>query len=259
MPWNPRQPIDLASPQFDSTQPATWNYAAPERRIFGLAVYQHRLYYAVADSLQVWSVGLNADGSFGSDAVIELAAPPSTGPTEISKITFDEQGRMLLAERPAPTGAFDFEALAVPAIGRVLRYAVVGTHAGRPAHLAAQPDEYAIGFPRDLRNGNGGVAIGYAYDQKANCRPLRAAGSCGRPAKTCAMPPMRRSRRSSADRARSDVDGLQGNDTWRVRRNDEPPLGTTSSITTTISTILRAAIWATSRSSDCAHPHSARA
>ena len=44
---------------------------------------------------------------------------------------------MFLADRPAPTGAFDFEALAVPAIGRVLRYAVIEHHAERAAHLAA--------------------------------------------------------------------------------------------------------------------------
>jgi hypothetical protein len=90
-PWNARQPIDITSPQFDSADRATWNIAAPERRISGLAVHQRRLYYAVADSLQIWSVGLNADGSFGDDAVIELAAPPSAGPTEISKIAFDDQ------------------------------------------------------------------------------------------------------------------------------------------------------------------------
>ena len=53
--------------------------------------------------------------------------PPAAGPTEIAKITFDEQGRMFLAERPAPTGAFDFVALAFPAIGRVLRYSIAGT------------------------------------------------------------------------------------------------------------------------------------
>ena len=103
VPWNSPQPIDITSPQFDSAEPASWNYAAPERRIFGLAVYQHRLYYAVADSLQIWSVGLNPDGSFGNDAVIELVVPPAAGPTEISKITFDEQGHMYLADRPAPT------------------------------------------------------------------------------------------------------------------------------------------------------------
>ena len=165
-PWNAQQPIDITSPQFDSADRATWNIAAPERRIFGLAVHQRRLYYAVADSLQIWSVGLKADGSFGDDAVIELAAPPSAGPTEISKIAFDDQGRMFLAERPAPTGAFDLEALAVPAIGRVLRYAIVGAAPGGRRVWQEQPDEYAIGFAGDLRNGNGGLDFGYAYDRE---------------------------------------------------------------------------------------------
>ncbi len=129
VPWNAQPGIDVTSPQFDSTQPPTWPYAAPERLIFGLAVYQHRLYYAVAAGLQIWSIGLIADGSFGSDAQIEVAVPSGTGPSEISRITFDEQGRIFLAERPATTGAFDFEALAVPAIGRVLRFTVIGTTA----------------------------------------------------------------------------------------------------------------------------------
>ena len=49
--------------------------------------------------------------------------PPAAGASEISKITFDDQGRMFLAERPDPTGAYDFEALTQEGIGRVLRYA----------------------------------------------------------------------------------------------------------------------------------------
>ena len=172
--WTARQPVDVTSPQFDSGDPATWNLAAPERRVFGLAVHDGRLFYAVADSLQVWSLGLKPDGAFGDDAVIELAAPPAAGPTEISKIAFDEQGRMLLAERPAPTGAFDFEALAAPAIGRVLRYAIVGTAAGRRV-WQEQPDEYALGFPSDYRNGDGGVDVGDNYDRNGEV----IAGSCG--------------------------------------------------------------------------------
>jgi hypothetical protein len=221
--WNSRQPIDVTNPQFDSTEPATWSYAAPERRIFGLAVFQHRLYYAVADGLQIWSVSLNADGSFGTDAVIELAVPPSSGPTEISTITFDEQGRMFLADRPAPTGAFDFEALAVPAIGRVLRYAQIGTTADGRRIWQETPDEYAIGFPHDLRNGNGGVAIGYNYDPNgdivyASCggfmwttgEDLRNSGDSALAARLSQSGPLH-------------VRGLQGNGTWRIRRHDEPP------------------------------------
>ena len=223
--WNSQ--AGSTSPARSSTarKPATWNYAAPERRIFGLAVYQHRLYYAVADSLQVWSVGLKADGAFGSDAVIELAVPPASGPTEISKITFDEQGRMFLAERPAPTGAFDFEALAVPAIGRVLRYAVVGTTADGRRIWQEAPDEYAIGFPRDLRNGNGGVAIGYRYDAKGNLvRALSAADSCGRRAKICATPPMPRSRKNSNNRVRSTSMACRATRPGASGAINEPPL-----------------------------------
>lgn len=44
VPWTSQQPVDITSPRFDSTEPASWNYAAPERRIFGLAVFQRRLY-----------------------------------------------------------------------------------------------------------------------------------------------------------------------------------------------------------------------
>jgi len=223
-PWTSQAPLDITNAQFDSADPNTWNYAAPARRVFGLAVHQHRLYYAVADSLQVWSVGLNVDGSFGGDAVIELAVPPTAGPTEISKITFDEQGRMFVAERPAPSGAFDFEALAVPAIGRVLRYAVAGTMPDGRRIWQPTPDEYAIGFPRDLRNGNGGVALGYRYDSRGNLLP----GACGG-----FMWSTGEDLRDASDGALAarltgagplDVDGLQGNETWRVRRNDEPPL-----------------------------------
>ena len=226
VPWTTQQPIDIASPQFDSTQPATWNYAAPERRVFGLAVHERRLYYAVADSLQIWSVGLNADGSFGKDAVIELAAPPSSGPSEISKITFDEQGRMFLADRAAPTGAFDFEALAVPAIGRVLRYALVEIMPNGRRIWQRQPDNYAIGFPPDYRNGNGGVAIGYNYTGGGDLMP----GSCGGFMWTTGE-----DLRHASDPALAaglgqtgplDVNGLQGNGTWRIRHGDEPPLET---------------------------------
>ena len=222
LPWDEQPGINITSPAFDSTRPASWNYAAPERRIFGIAVYQHRLYYAVADSLQIWSVGLKPDGSFDNDPIIELVVPPGSGPTEISKITFDEQGRMFLAERPAPTGAPDFEALAVPAIGRVLRYAVIGAAAGRRI-WQQQPNEYSIGFAGELRNGNGGVAIGYQYDRDGEIVESSCGGflwATGEQLRNSPDPAL------AARLARSgplNVDGLQGGGTWRIRREDEPP------------------------------------
>jgi hypothetical protein len=223
VPWKSTAPVNIADPTFDSTKPTSWNLAEPERRLFGLAVHQGRLYYAVADSLQIWSVGIDPGGSLGQHAVIELVAPPSNGPTEISKITFDEQGRMFLADRPTSTGAFDFEALAVPAIGRVLRYAGVGMADGRRV-WQREPDEYAIGFPPDFRNGNGGVAIGYNYDRDGEFLP----GSCGgflwatgedlRHAQDGALATR------LAQSGPLDVNGLQGNGTWHTRVGAEPPL-----------------------------------
>ncbi len=223
-PWMSQRPIDITSAQFDSGDPSTWNIAAPERRVFGLAVHQHRLYYAVADSLQIWSVGLKADGSFGDDAVIELAAPPAHGPTEISTIVFDEQGRMILAERPQPTGAFDFEALSVPAIGRVLRYANVGRAPGDRRVWQSEPDEYAIGFPRDLRNGNGGAAIGYNYDRAGEIMP----GSCGGFLWTTGEDLRESPDPALVERLKQTgplhVDGLQGMGIWQDRPRNAPPL-----------------------------------
>jgi len=132
-------PFDVASPNFDSADPATWGYAAPERRVFGLGVRGGRLYYAVAGGLEIWSVSIRPDGGFGKDARRDIVVPPGTGATEISRITFDDQGRMYLAERAAPTGAPDFEALAGEGVGRVLRYTIVDNAPdGAPAKNAGE-------------------------------------------------------------------------------------------------------------------------
>ena len=173
--YDPSRAVSITSNQFSPDKPDTWGYAAPQRRVFGLAVHNSRLYYAIADQLQVWSVGLNADGSFDVDARMEIQVPAAAGPTEISKIVFDGKGNMLLAERAAPTGDYQMVALAQAGIGRVLRYAPVPAAAGAPAGWQAVPDQYAIGFPAAMANSNGGIAIGYAYS--ANGQINRSA--CG--------------------------------------------------------------------------------
>src|SRR5262245_13323114 len=38
--------IDINSPAFDTETPSTWGYAAPPRRVFGVAVWLDRLYYS---------------------------------------------------------------------------------------------------------------------------------------------------------------------------------------------------------------------
>ncbi|MBB6308514.1 hypothetical protein [Xanthobacter tagetidis] len=219
--YDPAGRSDIASPAFDSTQPSTWGYAAPERRVFGLGIRQGRLYYAVAAGLEVWSIALSGPDR---SPTRELSVPPGDAPSEISKITFDDQGRMILAERPAPTGAYDFQALAFPGTGRVLRYALYARYPGLARAWQPEPDSYAVGFPGALTNGNGGAAIGYDHDRTGlldrwSCggflwttgERLRAASDPAVAARLAATGPL-------------EVDGLQGNDVWRVRPLNAPPL-----------------------------------
>ena len=242
--FDPAGRLDLADPAFKTDDPMTWGFAAVERRIFGLAVHAGRLYYAVADE-QVWSVAIGPNGSFGADARIELQLQPWDGESEISKIAFDDRGGMLLAERPGSTGAYDFNALAKEGVGRVLHYQQVPPTAqqalpddlqAQPASISAGPggaplwqpvpDEYAIGFPGDMRNGNGGVAIGYSYSRNGTIDR----GACGGFLWTTGE-----QLRATADQALAAqlaaggpaiVNGLQGNAIEAVRPANVPPLAT---------------------------------
>jgi hypothetical protein len=222
--FDPTRQLDITSRQFDSTDPTTWNYAPPERRVFGLGIYQRRLYYAVAAGLQIWSVGLEPDGSFANDPSLVIKVTAAAGPTEISKITFDDQGRMILAERPAPSGTFDLEVLTAQGIGRVLRYTMAAPTPSASRAWLPVPDEYAVGFPLDLRNGNGGVEIGYGYDQKGDLDHASCGGflwSTGEQLRRSPDPSLAAQLRQTGPLV---VNGLQGDEAQRIRRDDEPPL-----------------------------------
>lgn len=223
VPFDSAHRLDIASPQFDSTKPSTWSYAPPARRVFGLGIRARRLYYAIAEGAQIWSVGINDDGSFAGDARRDITVPPGAPGSEISKIAFDDQGRMLLAERPAPTGNFNFEVLARPAVGRVLRYAIVDQNPDGTPLWQQVPDEYAVGFPADLRNGNGGVAVGYDYDHWGEIDRGSCGGfvwSTGERLRSTLDPALK----VILDRSGPEfVDGLQGNFLWLVRPANLPP------------------------------------
>ena len=62
---------DIKNPAFNIEDPATWGYTPKGRRGGGMAVRDGRLYYAIADGPQVWSVGVGA-GGFGKDARLEI-------------------------------------------------------------------------------------------------------------------------------------------------------------------------------------------
>ena len=249
--YDPARRLDITNPSFKTDDPATWGYAADERRVFGLGVRAGRLYYAVAGE-QVWSVSIAADGSFGTDARIDVQVPPWDGESEISKITFDDNGAMLLAERGAPTGAYDFAALAKEAVGRVLRYQQAPAQAvaqptppagdqqaqpvpaNQPGPAAPDtaslwqpvPDEYAIGFPADLRNDNGGIAIGYSYTPNGTIDRSTCGGflwSTGERLRETAEKELAARLDATGPAI---VNGLQGNALDLVRPANVPPLTT---------------------------------
>ena len=224
--FNPANRLNIANPAFRVDNPATWQLAPKERLIFGLGVRAARLFYAVADGLWIFSVSINPDGSLGTDARFEINVPPALAPTEIAKIIFDDQGRMILGERGVPVGLYDFTVLAQESVSRVLRYARVSPGPGLPPVWQPVPDEYAIGFPAQYRNANGGVAIGYRYDAAGRIDRYSCGGflwSTGEQLRRSSDPAIAA---QLAGGGPAEVNGLQGNEIELVRPANVPPFQT---------------------------------
>ncbi|HEY7457449.1 MAG TPA: hypothetical protein VH765_01725, partial [Xanthobacteraceae bacterium] len=222
--FDPRNRLDVTNPAFDSGNPATWAYTLPARRVFGLAVRAGRLFYSVAAGLQIWSVSIARDGGFGSDARLELNVPPGASVAEISNIVFDDDGHIIVAERGAPTGAYDYQALAAAGENRVLRFRPKrADDPPGPGLWHPVPEEYAIGFPPNLRNDNGGLAIGYGYGANGAINRLVCGGTLWSTGEQL------RNARDPAIVARLQprgplvINGVQGNALGLVRPQNEPP------------------------------------
>jgi hypothetical protein len=207
--------IDITSASFNSEDPSTWGFTQPERRVYGLAVHGGRLYYAVADGPQIWSVGIKDDGGFGTPRW-ELDVTGLPAQSEIAGIAFDGQGRMILAQRGAPVGSYDYSAFTSSDPASVVRYRrELPDDPSTPSRWVEMPDSYAIGFAPQGNNAAGGVALGYGYDADANAFD----GACNA------------TLWSTGDALRDDpslspaseVAGLQGNDASLVRPDNDPP------------------------------------
>jgi hypothetical protein len=163
-PFNASARPNIAVAKFDTQNPATWGFAPAPRRVWGLALHEGRLFYAVADGPQIWSVGIQQDGSFATDPRWELDVPAQPGPYQVSDILFSQQGAMILAQRAPITASYDYSAFTAKAEPRVLRYRLDNPKTpGNRSRWIAAPDEYAVGFAGKYRNTNGGVALGYDY------------------------------------------------------------------------------------------------
>lgn len=197
--FDPKTIANIQKPEFDTQNPATWGYAPPERRVFALAVRDDRLYYSVYGP-QVWSIGINADGSFADDARVEVDAPALKPDTEISSIIFDKNGLMYIAERGAPTGDYDFVNVANSGNTRVKRYQPQQPTEQSPYLWNSPGDEYAIGMPGSYQNADGGVAL-----------------TCGRTLWSTADSLL------DTDSTKNHINGLQGNDIDLVKPDNSPP------------------------------------
>ena len=223
--FDPDERTSITSNEFIAGDPETWGYASPERRVWGLAINKGRLYYAVAEGPQIWSVAINKDGGFGR-ARWEIDLPEDIEPYEVSDITFTSEGRMVLAQRAPVTGAYDYVQPIAVGGARVLRYRIEKPPRRRtPSRWVAEPDEYAIGQTGEYRNSDGGVAIGYGYTRAGNfnyraCRAtLWTTGDRLKEITRRTLAP----RPAAATRDKLSLDGLQGNALTLVRPENEPP------------------------------------
>ena len=207
VPFDPRHRLDIRSPAFDSGDPATWGYAPPARRVFGLAVHRGRLYYAVAAGPAVWSVSLEPDGSFGVDPRVEIAF--QVGPVPVAE---NLENPVRRCGRHAARRARDAD--------RRVRFRRAGQAGYRPgaaaqgaasrrrrhAFLLAGGRRIRDRLCADHRNGDGGIALGSGYDRDGVADPGECGGTLwitGSQLRTTAI------RRGATARGELCIDGLQ--------------------------------------------------
>ena len=214
LPETPLAPVnvDIASQSFDTEQPATWGFADPERLVFALAVRADRLFYSVAAGPEIWSVGINRDGSL-TDARFETAVDALGPGMEIASIAFDNRGLLYAAERAPTTGSYDFTNVADGGNSRVLRFRPKSRPDADPGLWLPMPEQYAIGMLPDYRNADGGVALGRGYDAGGRMEM-----------NACSVTLWSTGEQLLGDGPSVEpVDGLQGNDTQLVLPTNAPP------------------------------------
>ncbi len=156
--------MDIQGAAFDTEDPESWGYTQDERRIWGVQVHGGRVYYAVGEKAEIWSVGLTREGAFAGDPRWELTVAAEED-LAVTDIAFDNRGFMYLAQRGEVDNRYDYSRFADSGEGAVLRY-----WRESPDDPATEsvwvpvPQEYAVGFPKDHRQTAGGIDLQYGYD-----------------------------------------------------------------------------------------------
>jgi hypothetical protein len=227
VPFDPANRPNIASTKFDSENPNTWGFAPPERRMWGLTVHDGRLFYSVRNGAatqgpQIWSIGIQQDGSFAADAQQELDVPAQPGPYPVSDIAFAQDGAMILAQRAPIAASYDYSAFTKTGEPRVLRYSPAKPNdPNAPSGWVAAPGEYAVGFPNDYRNSNGGVDLGYGYDHDGHIDTKSCESAIWITGENLRDDPALRDR--LAPGGPLVVHGIQGSDSHGVRDTNAPP------------------------------------
>ena len=155
--------MEIADPAFKPDDISMWGLTQPERRVYGLAVRGGRLYYSIAEGPEIWSVGLNADGGFASDARSEVFVKAQR-PLAVTSIAFDTKGRMLLAQRPELRNSYDYSRFTDGGGAQVLRYSPEEPDdPATPSLWKSEHETYAVGFPEGSDMAEGGLGLQYAY------------------------------------------------------------------------------------------------
>jgi hypothetical protein len=212
-PYDPAQRKAITDPAFDAEHPANVYWAPWERLVFGLAVSGGRLFYTTGEDTQIWSVAINPNGTFGRDARLEITL--GNQDPIVTDLAFGRDGTLYVGQRGFLLPAYDFAAMAKPATAPVLAFR---KKAGGGFEAA---QEYPIGFPAAERNTNGGVALGYGYDQRGVIRGDACERMLWSTGELLRLNPRYATRLKPG--GPEIVQGLQGSDIGVVRPANVPP------------------------------------
>jgi len=227
VPFDPGNRPNIASSKFDSGNPDTWGFAKPERRVWAVMVHDGRLFYSVRNGAatqgpQIWSVGIQQDGSLAADARQEVEVPAQPGPYPVSDIAFAQDGAMILAQRAPIAASYDYSAFTKSGQPRVLRYSPASPNdPNAPNGWVAVPGEYAVGFPDAYRKSNGGVDLGYGYDHDGHIDAKSCDSAIWITGENLRNDPALRDRLLPGGPLV--VHGVQGSDSHAVRDANAPP------------------------------------
>jgi len=174
IPHNSLDRANIQSRNFDSTNIKTWGYAREGRRVYGVAVSNNRLFYAVYNGLnrasEIWSVGLDKSGNFTKNVRFELLVKQTKNNYPITDIIVRANGEMILAQRALNSGSYAFNSFLNNGNAQVLKYNLKVPQDGKRDRWYPQAQEYFTGFEVPYRKGVGGIALGYLYNSDGSLK-----------------------------------------------------------------------------------------